>query len=124
MKALHYDAKGDILTVTFEEKNTQPQTGVELSDNIIVYYNPETGQPLQLIMLSYQAMLAASANMPIILDGLSSSPPRVQAVIIALIEQPPLNAFLRLVEAHGDAPHASRLQAIFTPDALQVVTAA
>ena len=123
MKALHYDAEGDILTVTFDEKNAQPQTGIELSDNIIVYYNPETGQPLQLIMLSYQAMLAASANMPIILDGLSSAPPKVQAIIIALLEQPPLNAFLRLIAARGDTPHASQLQAIFTPDALQVVSA-
>ena len=129
MKALHYDAEdydaeGDILTVTFDEENAQPQTGIELSDNIIVYYNPETEQPLQLIMLSYQAMLAASANMPIVLDGLSSAPPKVQTIIIALLERAPMNAFLQLIEAHGDAPHASRLQAVFTPDALQVVSAA
>ncbi len=52
MKAIHYDAEGDILSVTFAEAGSEPQTGVELSDNIVLYYNPETAEPLKLIMIS------------------------------------------------------------------------
>ena len=49
MKAIHYDAEGDILCVTFAEASDQMHTGIELADNIVLYYNPETGKPLQLI---------------------------------------------------------------------------
>jgi hypothetical protein len=57
MKAIHYDAEGDILTVTFSDVTEQKHTGIELSDNLVLYYNPETEQPLQLIVISYQALL-------------------------------------------------------------------
>ncbi|GAB4158835.1 MAG: hypothetical protein Fur0021_29110 [Candidatus Promineifilaceae bacterium] len=39
--------------------------------NIILYYNPDTEQPLKLIMLSYQGMLQASREAPILLNGLA-----------------------------------------------------
>ena len=73
MKAIHYDAEGDILSVTFSESNEQMHTGIELSDNIVLYYNPDTGKPLQLILVSYRALLQASAQAPILLDGLALS---------------------------------------------------
>ena len=40
MKVIHYDAEGDILSVTFAETGEQLHTGVELTDNIVLYYDP------------------------------------------------------------------------------------
>ena len=52
MKAIHYDAEGDILSVTFSEAAEQKHKGIELSDNIVLYYDPETEKPLKLILES------------------------------------------------------------------------
>lgn len=124
MKAIHYDADGDILSVTFGEAGNQKQTGVELSDNLVLYYNPETEQPLQLIMISYQAMLEASAKTPIALSGLAALPTTVQATVVTLLNRTPLTGFLKLVKMPNGGGLASQLQAVFTPDALQMVAAA
>ena len=123
MKAIHYDAEGDILSVTFSEATGQRHTGVELSDNIVLYYNPETEKPLQLILVSYQAMVEASQQAPILLDRLTQAPAKVQATITALLQQTPLTAFLQLVSVQGKLPLTSRLHEIFTPATLQTVTA-
>jgi hypothetical protein len=123
MKAIHYDAEGDILSVTFTESSEQNHTGIELSDNIILYYNPETQQPLKLILLSYQRLLQASRQAPILLDGLAQAPAKVQATITALLQRVPLTIFMQIVEAHDKTPPAGRLHEIFTPTTLQTVAA-
>lgn len=123
MKAIHYDAEGDILSVTFSEADNQTQTGIELSDNLVLYYNPETEQPIALIMLSYQLLLKVSTKSPILLDRLVEAPSKVQSTIMAMLKRAPLTAFLQLVETQGNGAPASRLQAVFTPDALQMVAA-
>src|SRR5689334_3900328 len=123
MKAIHYDAEGDILSVTFNEANGQKQMGIELSDNIILYYNPETEKPLQLILLSYLALLQASTQAPIMLDGLAQAPAKVQKTVLALLQHAPLTTFLQVNEARGKATPTSRLHEIFTPAALEMVTA-
>jgi hypothetical protein len=123
MKAIHYDAEGDILSVTFSEATGQNHSSIELSDNIVLYYNSETEKPLQLILVSYQAMVEASQKTPILLDGLAQAPAKVQATITALLQQRPLTAFLQLMSAQGKLPLTSRLQEVFTPTALQMVAA-
>jgi hypothetical protein len=122
MKAIHYDAEGDILSVTFNE-TAERQKGVELSDNIVLYYNPDTEKPLKLILISYQAMVAASQQTPITLDGLAQAPAKVQASIITILQRTPLTAFLQLVGTQGQLPLNSRLQEIFTPTTLAIVAA-
>lgn len=123
MKSIHYDAEGDILSVTFSEANDQKHTGIELTDNLVLYYNPETEQPLKLLIISYQALLQASAKSLIILDGLADAPAKIRAMVIAILQRAPLTAFLHLIEMRGNTLLASRLQAVFTPDALQMVAA-
>ena len=123
MKAIHYDAEGDILSVTFTETGEQSHTGIELSDNIVFYYNPETEQPLKLILLSYQRLLQASRQAPILLDGLAQAPVKVQVTVMSLLQRTPMTAFMQLVEAHGKTPPASRLHEIFTSAMLQTVAA-
>ncbi len=123
MKAIHYDAEGDILSVTFSETGEQKHTGIELSDNIVLYYNPDTEKPLELIFLSYRALLQASAQSPILLDGLAQAPAKVQSTVAALLQRTPLTSFLQPVEMSGKTPLTSRLHEIFTPDTLQIVAA-
>ncbi|MCB0120910.1 MAG: hypothetical protein KDE58_01640 [Caldilineaceae bacterium] len=123
MKAIHYDAEGDVLSVTFAEARTQQQTGIELSDNIVLYYNPETNAPLQLILLSYQAMVQASRQQPILLEGLANPPLKLQKTIAKILTSAPISAFLQLVEEGDSKPPTSRLREIFTPATLQTVLA-
>jgi hypothetical protein len=122
MKAIHYDAEGDILSVTFSD-NELKQTGIELSDNLVLYYNPETGQPLKLIVISYQALLQASVQAPVPLDGLADAPMKIQTTVITLLGHAPLNAFLHLIKTPDNTPPAIQLHAVFTPDTLQTVAA-
>lgn len=123
MKSIQYDAEGDILSVTFSEANDQKHTGIELTDNLVLYYNPETEQPLKLLIISYQALLQASAKSLIILDGLADAPAKIRAMVIAILQRAPLTAFLHLIEMRGNTLLASRLQTVFIPDALQMVAA-
>ncbi|MEZ4861798.1 MAG: hypothetical protein R3C14_10835 [Caldilineaceae bacterium] len=123
MKAIHYDAEGDILSVTFAEAVGQKHTGIELSDNIVLYYNPETEKPLQLILVSYQAMLRESLQRPILLDGLAQAPAKVQSIILRLLDHAPLTAFIQLEKAQNQATPMSRLHEIFTDSTLQTVMA-
>jgi hypothetical protein len=124
MKSINYDAEGDILSVTFVEAEGQQHTGIELTDQIVLYYNPETGKALQLVVLSYRALLQASRRSPLRLDGLASAPLQVCATVMALLKSEPLAAFVQLVEAQGTTPPASRLREIFVPTMLQTVAAA
>jgi hypothetical protein len=120
MKAIHYDAEGDILSVTFAEAGEQKHTGLELSDNIVLYYNPETEKPLKLILVSYQAMLHASRQTPIPLDGLAQAPTKVRKTILTLLQHAPLTAFIQLEEGRDKAAPTSRLHEIFAPKTLQI----
>jgi len=110
MKAIHYDTEGDILSVTFTEANEQKHIGLELSDNVVLYYNPETKIPLKLLLISYRALLQASTQSPILLDGLAKAPIEVQATVTALLKREPLTAFIKVIEAHDRTPLTGRLQ--------------
>lgn len=115
MKAIHYDTEGDILSITFSEANGHRHTGVELSDNIVLYLDPATEQPLELILSSYQALVQAHSQMPLSLDGLERLPAALQATILTLLHRAPLNTFLQVVEMPAFAQPASRLREIFSP---------
>ncbi|MFN8492017.1 MAG: hypothetical protein U0350_30730 [Caldilineaceae bacterium] len=123
MKAIHYDAEGDILSVTFAEAGEQAHAGVELTDNIVLYYNPDTEKPLKLILVSYQAMLRASEQSPILLDGLAQAPAKVRKTILYLLQQSPLTTFIQVEEGRAHATPTSRLHEIFAPTTLQSVRA-
>ncbi len=123
MKAIHYDAEGDILSISFAESEGRPHTGVELSDNIVLYFDPVLEQPIALILSSYQAMLHAHAQIPLSLDGLEGIPVAYSATILKLLQRTPLNSFLQLVDAPLLAMPSSRLRDVFAPTILQTVTA-
>lgn len=122
MRNLLYDAEGDILTVTFVETEDQPRTGVELNDNIVLYYNPETDQPIKLILVSYRRLAEISREQPISLEGLAGFPPAVRDQVLRIISQPPISNFLHLFSVQDSTP-VSRLDQIFTPTTLQALAA-
>ncbi|HRJ45201.1 MAG: hypothetical protein KJZ86_01445 [Caldilineaceae bacterium] len=123
MKAIHYDAEGDILSISFTETGEHSHTGVELSDNIVLYFDPVLEQPVALILSSYRAMLLAHAQTPLSLDGLERLPIALQATILKLLQRAPLNSFLQLADVSLPAVHGSRLRDVFAPTILQTVTA-
>ncbi len=123
MKAIHYDAEGDILSISFVETGNRNHTGVELSDNIVLYLDPVTEQPVALILSSYQAMLQAHAHTPLVLDGLEKTPTALQTTILKLLRRTPLNHFLQLVDLPLPTPPASRLRDVFAPAVLDSVAA-
>jgi hypothetical protein len=124
MKSIHYDAEGDILSVTFVEAAGQKHTGIELTDQIVLYYNPDTARPLQLVVLSYRALLQASRRSPLNLDGLAHAPAKVRATVTALLHSAPLAAFFQMVETPVTMSPSSRLQEIFAPAMPQTVASA
>ncbi len=121
MKHIHYDIEGDILSVSFIDSKNQKHTGVELSDNIILYYNPETRDPVELIFLSYRSLLQASLKTPLILEGLENYPIEIKESVLHLLQNPPLTNFLQLADLPGENFPTSRLCAVFTPTVLQAV---
>ncbi len=121
MKYIHYDAEGDILSLTFDETEGQAHTGVELSDNIVFYYNPETREALGLVLLSYRALLRASAQSPLPLEGLARAPAKVQEIVTPLLQRAPVTSFFQLVQSPGKKSPTSRLSQVFTPAVLQAV---
>ena len=123
MKAIHYDAEGDILSISFTETGEYTLTGVELSDNIVLYLDPVLEQPVALILSSYQALLLTHAQTPLSLDGLERIPVALRATILNLLLRTPLNSFLQLVDVPLPAVPGSRLKNVFAPTILQTVTA-
>ena len=124
MKSIHYDAEGDILSVTFVEVAGQKHTGIELTDQIVLYYNPDTARPLQLVVLSYRALLQASRRSPLNLDGLAQAPLKVRVMVTALLKSAPLAAFFQMIETPGMTSPTSRLHEVFTPAMMQTVATA
>ncbi len=115
MKAIHYDTEGDILSVTFYEAEQQKQVGFELSDNIVLYYNPETNAPLKLLFLSYRVLLQASSQTPISLDGLTHAPADKQATVTDLLKKEPLTVFLQIARCARSNPGNRQTERDFHP---------
>lgn len=119
MKAIHYDTEGDILSVTFTELEEQSHTGVELTENIVLYYNPETREPLKLIVLSYRALVEASTQAPLLLEGVTRAPAAVQSAVMSMLQRAPLTTFFRMTERTERPSPVGQIRNIFAPAMLQ-----
>jgi hypothetical protein len=120
MRNIDYDLEGDILTVTFAESKGRVHTGVELTDNIVLYFDPTTEEPLQLILISYRRLLEAQ---PLRLDRLNEVPDDLRAAALRLVCRAPVANFLRLEEGRRTVP-AGRVTEIFLPTVLGAMTPA
>lgn len=120
MKKIHYDAEGDILTVTFAESEGRPHTGVDLADNIILYMDEQTGQPLELLVIDYQALRTQSLIRPVALDRLNDLPAALGQRIRDALKRSPLNSILEWADTVANTPRV-QLQEVLTPIALRAV---
>jgi len=103
MKA-KYDREGDILSLFFQDVKGQRNTGVELNDNVILYFNPDTEKALCLIIIDYSKMIARTDSgewKAFPLSGLSKLPPEVRAIVLRILKSPPVNEFLTVEETYS-----------------------
>jgi hypothetical protein len=103
MKA-KYDQEGDILSLFFKDVKGQKNTGVELNDNIVLYFDPDTQEALCLIVIDYSKMTARTdrgdwRGFP--LSGLSKLPPEVRATVLRILRSAPVNEFLAIEETYS-----------------------
>ena len=99
-----YDREGDILSLFFDDVKRQRNTGVELNDNIVLYFNPDTEEALCLIIIDYSKMIARTGRGKLKafpLSGLSQLPPEVRATVLRILRSAPVNEFLVIEETYS-----------------------
>jgi hypothetical protein len=110
-----YDQEGDILSLFFNDVKGQRNTGVELNDNIVLYFNPDTEEALCLIIIDYSKMLARTdrgEQKVFPLYGLSKLPPEVRATVLRILRSAPVNEFLAVEEAYSGYMRQPLLQKV------------
>jgi len=90
-------------------------------DNVVLYFDPATEEPLKIILLSYVRLIAASARQPLPLDGLAELPLPLRRTVLKLLRSAPVNLFLRLVEPETLPVPASLMMEVFTPAILKAI---
>ncbi len=110
MKELYYDAEGDILTVNFLPTEAKQETGIEITDNIVLYFDTIDEKPLQMILISYSRLVAHSRQNPLELKKLSKYPKRLQRLALKLIQNEPVSNFLELKPSDTETHHALRVK--------------
>jgi len=110
MKELYYDAEGDILTVNFLPTEAKEETGIEITDNIVLYFDTIDEKPLQMILISYSRLVAHSRRNPLPLNKLAKCPKRLQRLALKLLQQAPVANFLDLQTSDRDARHTVRVK--------------
>ncbi|MCI0613847.1 hypothetical protein L0244_12755 [bacterium] len=128
MKAIHYDAEGDILTVNFlkttaARRRVKEHVGFEIANNIVLYFDPVNEKPLEIIFLSYSRLVEYTRCTPLKLDMLASYPKRLQRTVLKLIQQPPVSNFLELKTSDTEAYQAVRVKNLVLRPAILEETA-
>ncbi|MGA9351804.1 MAG: DUF2283 domain-containing protein [Anaerolineae bacterium] len=114
MKA-KYDREGDILSLFFNDVKGQRNTGIELNDNVVLYFNPDTQEALCLIIIDYSKMIARTERGELKafpLSGLSQLPPEVRATVLRILRSAPVNEFLAVEEAYSGYVRQPLLQKV------------
>jgi len=96
MKDIYYDAEGDILTVNFPHAKVKKETGLEIADTIVLYFDTVDEKPLQIIFICYNRLVQYTRRKPLSLDKLASYPKRLQRLVLKLIQEQPISNFLEL----------------------------
>ena len=106
---VEYDRDGDILEVLFARSSGR---GVELSDEIVLRYEPTTKQPLSLIFIGFSHFLQPTAYGPesYRLTGLERLPADERAEILQILTTAPVDHYL-----HVSALAVSTKQPYFAP---------
>jgi uncharacterized protein YuzE len=89
-----YDPEGDILYVTFASPT--PATGYQVSDQILLRVNPDSGQAAGLTILNFS--VHSRSRTPIPLSGLTGDGAAPVDLVATLLRSAPVNRFLCLSE--------------------------
>lgn len=90
-----YDKEGDILEIVFQKGGG---LGVELTENIILRYNQERGEPLSLILTSFSRLTQSTSFGPpsFHLAALNELPADMQQTVLQMLHTFPVNRFLKI----------------------------
>ncbi len=102
MRELYYDAEGDILTVNFPFKKAKREAGIEITDNIVFYFDTINERPLQMILISYSRLVEYTRKNPLKLKRLAKYPKRLQRIALKLLQTAPVSHFLELKTSDAD----------------------
>jgi len=90
-----YDAVGDLLEIFFHDG--EATAAVELTDQIILRFDWETGTPISLSIISFSQLVQPNVYGEIHLELLSDEwPAEVQDKIWRMLRSAPLNEFLKV----------------------------
>jgi uncharacterized protein YuzE len=89
-----YDPEGDILYVTFGQPASA--TGYQLSDQLLLRINPQTGQAAELTIFNYSIHTKSGQEMS--MPGLEEEP-EVKSRLMPILASPPISHFLRVIES-------------------------
>ncbi|MFQ5593475.1 MAG: hypothetical protein ACE5HA_04940 [Anaerolineae bacterium] len=118
-----YDPEGDIFTVFFQDARNARIAGLELNPSVVLYFDTETVQPIEIIFIDYSRLLAAQAaghDGPLTLLALSNLTAEEQATIIQVLKAAPVRKFLEL---QPGSPPSIRLNPSKAPRTLQQMPA-
>ena len=92
---IEYDREGDILEIFFAEGGG---CGIELTDEIVLRYNPTNNTPLSLIFVSFSHLVQPTeyGQESFRLTGVERLPPKRRDVVMRILTQAPVNRYLRL----------------------------
>ena len=92
---IEYDREGDVLEIFFAEGTGR---GLELTDEIVLRYDIQTGRPLSLIFLTFSKLMQPTEYGPesFYLDGLQRLSPTEQNKVMKILTSPPVNRYLRV----------------------------
>mgnify|MGYP001044968767 CR=1 FL=1 len=92
---IEYDREGDVLEIFFAEGAGR---GLELTDEIVLRYDIQTGRPLSLIFLTFSKLMQPTEYGPesFYLEGLQRLSPTEQNKVMKILTSPPVNRYLRV----------------------------
>lgn len=91
----HYDKEGDVLEIFFQRGGG---CGIDLTDEIVLRYDVETGNPLSLIFLCFSALMqSAEFGPPSFRLKLEEMPDDVRQMVLKIITTRPVNHFLKVL---------------------------
>lgn len=106
---IEYDREGDILELLFARGSGR---GVELSEELVLRYDPTTNQPLSLLLIGFSHFFQPTAYGPesYRLTGLERLPADERTRILQILTTPPVDQYL-----HVSALALSTKQPHFAP---------
>ena len=92
---IEYDREGDILELFFAEGAGR---GLELTDEIVLRYDVQSGQPLSLIFLSFSKLMQPTEYGPesFYIHGLQRLPPAERDKVMSILTSSPVNHYLHV----------------------------